>query len=456
MLSKSTSAETCFAKKVFILDKLKSVKWMNKQASPNEQYQPAYIEHIANIITHAIWIFPSILGTTELCRRSENNTQLLSAFVYGLTLISLFCVSTSFHCVFYYQSQKTLKDILHRCDRGMIYIFIAGSYFPWLTIEQLPQEGWSSHMRWVIWIMALMGITYQQIFHEKYKKLEIICYLIMGICPVLPILSEMYHYKLRNLDNIKSPSNTINDIGGGKILAYRTVDDIGGGDILASKTLDNIERNIASRAIDGIGGGGILTARTIDDIGGGGILESRAIDGIGGGGVLTARTIDDIGGGGILASRAIDGIGGGEVLAYRTIDNIGGDTLGSRAIDGIGGGGILIARAVDNIGGGGILTSRAIDGIGGGGVLTARTIDNIGGGGVLTSRAIDGIGGGGILTARTVDNIGGGGVLASRALDRIGGATLIGRNVDHIGGGSLLLARAIDNIGGGGILTSKK
>lgn len=86
---------------------------------------------------------------------------------------------------------RTLKDVLHRCDRGMIYIFIAGSYFPWLTIEQLPQEGVSSHMRWVIWIMAIMGVVYQQIFHEKYKKLEIIFYLIMGICPVLPILSEV-------------------------------------------------------------------------------------------------------------------------------------------------------------------------------------------------------------------------------------------------------------------------
>lgn len=73
----------------------------------------------------------------------------------------------------------------------MIYIFIAGSYFPWLTIEKLPQEGWSSYMHWVIWIMALMGIIYQQIFHEKYKKLEIIFYLIMGFVPVLPILSEV-------------------------------------------------------------------------------------------------------------------------------------------------------------------------------------------------------------------------------------------------------------------------
>lgn len=199
MISKTTSIEKCLTDKEFFVERLKSVQWMNKQALPKEQYQPAYVEHLANIITHAIWIFPSILGAIELYQRSESNSQILSAFVYGFTLISLFSVSTSFHCLFYCHNQRTLKDVLHRCDRGMIYIFIAGSYFPWLTIEKLPQEGWSSHMHWVIWIMALMGIIYQQIFHEKYKKLEIIFYLVMGFVPVLPILSEHYFMGMMEL-----------------------------------------------------------------------------------------------------------------------------------------------------------------------------------------------------------------------------------------------------------------
>ncbi|CAG9767227.1 unnamed protein product [Ceutorhynchus assimilis] len=200
MINKSTSIEKCLDNKnVPLIKNIKSIKWMNNRALSKEQYQPAYIEHIANIITHAIWIFPSFLGTLELYRRSHNNAQLISAIVYGLTLISLFCSSTAFHCVFYCQNQQTLKDVLHRCDRGMIYIFIAGSYFPWLTIEQLPLEGLSSHMRWIIWIMALMGIVYQQIFHEKYKRLEIVFYLIMGICPVLPIISEHYFMGMMEL-----------------------------------------------------------------------------------------------------------------------------------------------------------------------------------------------------------------------------------------------------------------
>lgn len=93
-------------------------------------------------------------------------------------------IQNNFHC-------RQLKDVLHRCDRAMIYIFIAGSYFPWLTIHQLPEEGWSSLMRWLVWLGAAIGIGYQQAFHEKYKRLETIIYMIMGIGPSLPLITEV-------------------------------------------------------------------------------------------------------------------------------------------------------------------------------------------------------------------------------------------------------------------------
>lgn len=79
---------------------------MNKKASAKEAYCPTPVEHIANILTHGIWILPSILATWELIKRSESNAQYLSAFVYGATLVFLFTVSTSFHCVFYHNKHK--------------------------------------------------------------------------------------------------------------------------------------------------------------------------------------------------------------------------------------------------------------------------------------------------------------------------------------------------------------
>ncbi|XP_023013698.1 monocyte to macrophage differentiation factor isoform X2 [Leptinotarsa decemlineata] len=181
------------------LQKFRCIQWMNKRAQLKEAYCPTSIEHLANIITHGFWIIPSIIGTFELVNRSNDRDHLLSAIVYGVTLIFLFSVSTSFHCVFYCNKYRQLKDILHRCDRAMIYIFIAGSYFPWLTLEQLPQEGWASQMRWIVWFLAVIGVTYQQIFHEKYKMLEVIFYVVMGLGPVLPIIAEHHFLGMKEL-----------------------------------------------------------------------------------------------------------------------------------------------------------------------------------------------------------------------------------------------------------------
>lgn len=82
-----------------------------------------------------------------------------------------------------------MKHFLHRCDRAMIYIFIASSYFPWLTVGTL--SCWMlRELRWAIWLLAVLGITYQQIFHERYKMLELLLYLVMGLGPAAIIVTS--------------------------------------------------------------------------------------------------------------------------------------------------------------------------------------------------------------------------------------------------------------------------
>ncbi|XP_044758450.1 monocyte to macrophage differentiation factor isoform X1 [Coccinella septempunctata] len=162
------------------------INWKNPRAPPNQAYLPTYIEQIANVITHAIWVLPSVIATRELFQRSQSEAQSLSALIYGSTLIFLFVVSTSFHYVFFYKKDRYLVNFLHRCDRAVIYIFIAGSYFPWLTIHAL-KTNLASGMKMYVWILALLGIIYQQVFHEKYKTLEIVLYLAMGVVPATAI-----------------------------------------------------------------------------------------------------------------------------------------------------------------------------------------------------------------------------------------------------------------------------
>ncbi|XP_026473106.1 monocyte to macrophage differentiation factor-like isoform X2 [Ctenocephalides felis] len=181
---------------------LRDVNWMNKKACANQAYIPTQVEHIANVITHGVWVVPSILAGLELLRRSTNTTQYLSAIIYGAALTMLLTVSTFFHSVFYCNKNKQLKDALHRCDRAMIYVFIAGSYFPWLTITPEPQMTTVIvAMRWVVWLLAALGILYQQIFHERYKTFETLLYLIMGVGPSIVIL--LSDHELSGLAELK-------------------------------------------------------------------------------------------------------------------------------------------------------------------------------------------------------------------------------------------------------------
>nr|CAG4638800.1 EOG090X0FVK [Cyclestheria hislopi] len=183
------------------------IKWKNSPAKPNEAYEPTTIEQLANITTHALCILPAIYATWSLVTRAATPTQFWAALIYGTALILLFTVSAAFHTTCLCGKSK-IRDTLHRADRAMIYIFIAASYFPWLSLIShnireekaassllqlvLSSLGINSYLtadlRWIVWFLAAMGILYQQIFHEKYKWLETVFYVAVGLLPSLPFV----------------------------------------------------------------------------------------------------------------------------------------------------------------------------------------------------------------------------------------------------------------------------
>lgn len=167
---------------------IKEVKMKNPRAAPGCAYIPTKVEHIANVITHGLWVLPSVYAGINLLFRSYTPAQMLAAVIYGVALSMLFFVSTFFHCVFYCNRSRQLKDVLHRCDRAMIYIFIAGSYYPWLSLGHTSHPQIVSVVKWCVWVMAILGIIYQQMFHERYKCLETFFYTVIGVVPSLVIV----------------------------------------------------------------------------------------------------------------------------------------------------------------------------------------------------------------------------------------------------------------------------
>ncbi|XP_023670733.2 monocyte to macrophage differentiation factor 2 isoform X2 [Paramormyrops kingsleyae] len=145
------------------------VRFMNSRVPSNKRYQPTEYEHAANCATHALWIIPSILGSSLLYFLSDDEWETFSAWIYGIGLSGLFIVSTVFHTISWKKSHlRAVEHCFHMCDRMVIYFFIAASYAPWLNLRELGP--WASHMRWIVWIMACVGTAYVFFFHERYVE----------------------------------------------------------------------------------------------------------------------------------------------------------------------------------------------------------------------------------------------------------------------------------------------
>lgn len=187
---------------------------------------------------------PAVYATWLLIQRASTPTQFWAGLIYGIALVLLFTVSAAFHttCCMCSNSkypqytvlflsvllkflcfENRIREVLHRGDRAMIYIFIASSYFPWLSlvpnlnvtaeITNKPSSsllptllswcGVSSlvvaDLRWLVWFLAAMGILYQQIFHEKYKWLETLIYVLIGLLPSLPFVHGVSNFSFLKL-----------------------------------------------------------------------------------------------------------------------------------------------------------------------------------------------------------------------------------------------------------------
>ncbi|XP_065319469.1 monocyte to macrophage differentiation factor-like isoform X2 [Gordionus sp. m RMFG-2023] len=107
-----------------------------------------------------------------------------------MCMILTFIISSLFHYFSYLGNNEKLRSIFHLCDRTIIYIFIAASYTPWLSI---PGSDTFTHlMIWSIWIAALSGVAAQFVVNERLlHDYEIILYLMIGVIPA--VIIAYYH-----------------------------------------------------------------------------------------------------------------------------------------------------------------------------------------------------------------------------------------------------------------------
>jgi len=129
------------------------------------------LTHLAGAVLSAvalIWmIFKGVSNGSTL--------QIVSAVVFGLSLIALYTASTVYHWV---PSSEKVQAILRRVDHSMIYILIAGTYTPVCLLALKGTLGWT--LFGIVWGLAIMGIIMKLIWFSAPRWLYTSFYLILG------------------------------------------------------------------------------------------------------------------------------------------------------------------------------------------------------------------------------------------------------------------------------------
>lgn len=135
-------------------------------------------EEIANSITHGIGAILSIAALTMLlilAVTQDDPVRIVSAAVYGSSLILLFLFSTLYHSL----PGSRIKKIFQLLDHCAIYLLIAGTYTPVLLISL--KGAWGYSLMVAIWSLALFGIFFKVFFgEERFPKISLFTYISMG------------------------------------------------------------------------------------------------------------------------------------------------------------------------------------------------------------------------------------------------------------------------------------
>jgi len=111
--------------------------------------------------------------------------QKAGVVVYGISLILMFLTSTLYHAV----SHPRAKQVLRRFDHCAIYLLIAGTFTPLLTI---PIESLSANVVLIIvWSMAVVGVVFKLFFTGRSKWISVGTYLLMGWLSVV-VIYQLY------------------------------------------------------------------------------------------------------------------------------------------------------------------------------------------------------------------------------------------------------------------------
>ena len=156
------------------------------KALPRDQSRA---EELANSLSHALGFvlalasLPLLLG---FAAQRANPLTAVALSVFSVTMMLLYGVSTAFHAL----PLGRAKGWLNRCDHASIYLFIAGSYTPFVlgtlggnsggTSGGDSGGGWSWALFAAVWACGLLGVAAKLTNRLKHPLWSTGLYVVMG------------------------------------------------------------------------------------------------------------------------------------------------------------------------------------------------------------------------------------------------------------------------------------
>jgi len=131
-------------------------------------------------LTGAVWLIVIAAASGDLLKT-------VSVTVYGLTLVTLYSISTVYHSV-----RGRVKRVLRKLDHLSIYLLIAGSYTPFCLITLRGPWGWS--LFGIIWSLAAIGMLQEIKPRSEARVMSLVIYAVMGwivLVAIRPLLENL-------------------------------------------------------------------------------------------------------------------------------------------------------------------------------------------------------------------------------------------------------------------------
>ena len=132
-------------------------------------------EEIFSSVSHgvsALFAVGALVFLLLTCQKTP--LCLTAAAVYGGTMVLLYTVSTLYHGL----GLNRAKVVFRSLDHCTIFLLIAGTYTPITLVCLGGWKGWA--LFGLVWAAAALGVVLNAVSVERFKKVSMACYLLMG------------------------------------------------------------------------------------------------------------------------------------------------------------------------------------------------------------------------------------------------------------------------------------